>query len=465
MNYKRVVSNILLLIATFGLVFHTGCKTSLPDNPSENIPVGSSGETFPITIHYGLNDSHSNSWVQLSANGVVGIVYGKGITVGDISNTGDLIYKTILPNGSEREEVVTRGSGVNKSVFLYDSDSYPHIFYARSDNSAQFIYHFYKNGGEDWLNETVINFANEGGKYIYEISADIDKNDSIHLLALKSRSNPDSPDYNWAFLDSNLYYITNSSGNWKKQLIKNYDTFYTYDVDTKTLRRQDIAVDNNGYIHVVFGEQIDTLADDQYSTGRLHYATNKTGKWVIELALEPITNPHEAGWSPSLCMDQRGRPAVASTYVARVLTKSISYTHLAYSVRQDNGTWETIVVADKADGYYGTDSGNYTGGLPHLKFDNQNRPHIVFSDIASSHGPTNYINIGQIRYAVFNGTSWDLITIYRQPSPQAFYTASEMGGQCLSISDDGEKIQVVGQELITTSKGVYTYNLVHFVIK
>jgi len=464
MGDTRVIS-IGLFLAIFGLLLFDGCQSSPTDEPSERHPGGSSGEVFPITIHYGLNDSHSNHWVQLSAAGVVGIVYGKGIVVGDIGQTGDLIYHTIQADGSEREEVVTRGSGVNKSVLLYDAGSKPHLFYARSDDSDQFIYHFFKNHLGDWLSETVINFAGEGGKYIYEISADIGRDDAIHLLVLKSRSNPDSPDYNWAFLDSNLYHITNRSGTWEKHWIKNYDTFYTYDVDTKTLRRQDMAVDDDGHVHVVFGEQIDVLGDDSCATGRLHYATNKTGEWVIELALEPITHPHEAGWSPSLCLDHRGRPAVASTYVARVLTLSMSDAHLAYSVRQDDGTWHTTVVADEADGYLGTDGGKYTGALPHLKFDRQNRPHIVFSDIASSHGPYNYINIGQIRYAAFNGRSWDLTTVYRQPSPQAFYTASEMGGQCLVISEDGERIQVVGQELITTSKGVYTYQLVHFVIK
>jgi hypothetical protein len=465
MYYKRIISNLLLLTVTFVSLSFTGCKTSPPHTPSRTNPSGSSGETFPVTIHYGLNDSHSNSWVQRSAAGVVGIVYGKGIAVGDKSNTGDLIYRTILPDGTEREEVVSTGSGVNKSVLLYDSGSHPHIFYACSDNSNQFIYHFYKNGGTNWLNETVINLAHEGGKFIYELSADIDKNDSIHLLVLQSRSNPDSSDYNWAFLDSHLYYITNNSGDWGKHLIRNYDTFYTYDVDTKTLRRQDIAVDKKGYAHVVFGEQINTRVSDQGSTGRLHYATNKTGEWVIELALEPLTNPHETGWSPSLCLDQTGRPVVASTYVARVKSRSISYARLQYSVRQDNGKWETTVVADKDDGYYGTDGRNYTGGLPHLKFDINNTPHIIFSDIASSHGPTNYVNIGQIRYAVLNGRTWNLTTIYRQPLPQSFYTASEMGGQCLAISRDGESIQVVGQELITTEKGVYTYKLVHVVIK
>ena len=477
MNYKKVVSNFIMLIALFTFLYiSTGCKTSPPptqvevaetgQRPPINSEPGAWGEGYgPIVIHYGLNDSHGNSWVQRTAQDVIGIVFGRGIAVGDISNTGDLIYKTIQTDGSETEEVVTTGSGVNKSVLLYDAGSFPHIFYARSTNSDQFIYHFYKNGGPDWLEETVLNFANEGGMYIYELSAVIGKNNVIHLLVLKSRSNPDSRDWNWAYLDSNLYYITNGSGNWEKQLIHGYDTFYTYDVDLKTLRRQDIAVDNDGYAHVVFGEQLNTLVNDRDSTGRLLYATNKPGGWVIEVALDAQVAPHEAGWSPSLCLDKTGRPVVASTYVARVMSRSVSYTQLYYSVRLDSGQWETTIVADRDDGYYGTDGRRYTGALPHLKIDSANRPHIVFSDIASSHGPTNYLNIGQIRYAVFNGTSWDISTIYLQPRPQSFFEAREMGGQCLAISGDREKIQVVGQELITTAKGVYTYQLVHFVIK
>jgi hypothetical protein len=85
--------------------------------------------------------------------------------------------------------------------------------------------------------------------------------------------------------------------------------------------------------------------------------------------------------------------------------------------------------------------------------------------MASSHNPQNVLSTGQIRYAVFNGSSWDISTIYRQPSPQGFYQGTEMGGQCLVISGDGENIRVVGQELVSTAEDVYTYNLVHFVIK
>lgn len=40
-----------------------------------------------------------------------------------------------------------------------------------------------------------------------------------------------------------------------------------------------------------------------------------------------------------------------------------------------------------------------------------------------------------------------------------------MAGQCLVISEDGEEIQAFGQELISTAEDIYTYKLVHFVIK
>jgi hypothetical protein len=455
-----------MFMLVFGLLIFTGCKSASP-NPDPNPPTPDGD--CPFAIYYALNESHSNSWVQQSAEGVVGIVYGvfsQGTRIQDGRKTGNLIYKTILSDGSENEEVVTTDRGVDKCVLLYDSDSYPHIFFASSDNSDQIIYHLYRNGGTNWLKETVISFANEGGTFIYELSADIDKNDSIHLLALKTRSNPDSADFFDSYRGAHLYYITNGSGKWVKTLIHNYDTFFAYDMHVKTQRRQDIAVDNDGYAHVVFGEQYELIpGSDESAIARLHYASNKSSQWVIELALSSSTTTDDAGWYPSLCLDKTGRPAIASTYVARVSSKSVRYAQLCYSVRSDSGQWATTIIAERDDGYHGSDGRNYTGALPHLKFDLNNRPHIVFSDIASSHNPQNVLSTGQIRYAVFNGSSWEISTIYRQPSPQAFYQGREMAGQCLVISEDGEKIQVVGQELITTAEDVYTYQLVHFVIK
>jgi hypothetical protein len=467
-NHKKVIFNFVLLIALFVFLYMSigGQSSPLLAYPESN-SLGIKSKS-PIPIYYALNESHSNSWVQQSPKGVVGIVYGTFSQIAGIqggSNTGKLIYKTLLPDGIEKEEVVTTDRGVDKCVLLFDSDSYPHIFFARSDNSHQEIFHLYKKEGKDWLKETVINFANEGGKFIYELSADIGKKDSIHLLALKTRSNPDSADFMDANLNSHLYYITNSSGNWEKTLIHRYNTLYTYDMHVKTQRRQDIAVDKDGHVHVVFGEQYQPDPRSVSNNAILNYATNKSSKWIREIALKPLRPTDDAGWYPSLCLDKSGRPVIASTYVARVQSRSVRYAQLCYSVRQDNGKWETQVVADKDDGYNGTDGKRYTGALPHLKIDSNNRPHIVFSDIASSHNPQNVLCTGQIRYAVFNGSSWDISIIYRQQPPKRFYKGKEMAGQCLVIPENGKKIQVIGQEMISTAKNVYTYKLLHFLVK
>ena len=454
----------LLLITACSLLVSIGCQSPAPEpNPPEPDQEG------PFPIYYALNESHSNSWVQQSAVGALGVVYGAwapGREMQDTPNAKNLVYKTILPDGSQNEEVATTDKGVDKCVLVYDSGSSPHIFYAYSDNTDQALCHLYKNGGGGWRKETVVNFANEGGKFIYELSADIDKRNSIHLLVLKVRSNPDSEDFLDCYQGAHLYHITNRSGNWQKTLIHQYDTFYTYDMCVKTQRRQDIAVDSDGYAHVIFGEQYVTPPGQGHADmARLHYATNKSSAWVREIALTAANTTDDSGWWPSLCLDRTGRPAIASTFVARVVTRSARYARLCYSVRLANGEWQTEVVAERDDGYHGTDGRNYTGALPHLKFDLNNRPHIVFSDIASSHNPQNVLCTGQIRYAAFNGHSWDLSTIYRQPSPIGFYQSSEMGGQCLAISKDGNKIQVVGQEMVSTARDVYSYKLVHIRIK
>ncbi len=445
-----------------GMLMLTGCGAS-PQPLHAQVATSDS----PITITYALNESHSNSWIQQSAEGLVGIVYGAYVQGADRrTDAGDLVYRTIQPDGSVSEEVVATEKGVDKSVLLYDSNSRSHIFHASSDNSDQVIYYLHRGRAGGWLKEAIVNFANQGGRYIYELSADIGRDDAIHLLVLKSRSNPDSADFFDAYLDSHLYHVTNGSGSWITTLIHRYDTFYTYDMAVKTQRRQDIAVDNNGYAHVVFGEQYKFDPTNPHAMGVLHYATNRSlSGWVREVALKPESTTDDAGWYPSLAVDRAGQPVVASTYIARVPTHSVRYAQLCYSVRVGEGLWETTVVADEGDGYYGTDGHHYTGALPHLELDLDDTPHIVFSDIASSHDPQNVLSTGQIRYAVLRGSTWDLSTIYRQPSPQGFYQGLEMAGQCLVISEDGKRIQVVGQELNSTAENAYSCRLVHEVIK
>ncbi|MFC2135687.1 T9SS type A sorting domain-containing protein [Bacteroidota bacterium] len=412
-----------------------------------------------ITIYYGLNDSHSNNWAQLDADGNIGITYFQRSSADGFE--GILKYKTIHTNGSVNIEDVTSGTHLEKSVLLFDNQSKPNIFLAQSTNNNQWIDHYFKNVNGQWQSERIINFNNEGSLFIYELSADKGPDGSFHLLILKTRSNIDSDDFMEAWRDSYLYHLTNVTGNWQNELIRNYNMAYTYDMYVKSSKRQDIKVDDEGYVHVIFSEQIDGEDDPS----RLLYANNKSGSWEIETA---ITNDYgirdDAGWFPSLCLDNESTPYVSCMYINRVMTYSAVYCKLYLLKRIGKDNWQKNIIAAGDDGYYGGDGRNYTGGLSHLVFDSNNIPHIIFSDIASTHWPVlnQRLNVGNIRYGVLVGGNWNITTIYRQSLPDGFYNAVEMHGMCLILSSDTDTKRIIGQELITESEHQYTCNLVYF---
>jgi len=420
------------------------------------------GENCPaedIIIHYGLNDSHSRSWVQENGNGDVGISYFQRHE--GSPDQGTLIYKVIQPDGTADIDSVTQGRRLEKSVLLFDSLGNPHIFVAQSNNTDQVIDHHYRDASTVWQSETIIHFYNEGGKFIYELSAAKGPDHSFHLLILKTRSDIDSDDFMDAWINSYLYHLTNATGTWVKELVRNYDMAYTYDMYVKTSSRQDIKVDKDGYIHVTFSEQLRHPND----RSRLWYGTNKTGVWEFEVALNSEYNTRDdAGWFPSLCLDNNGVPYISTVYIDVVHTGSATYCKLYLLKRLGDDNWQAELIADRDDGYYGHDGRKYTGGLTHLVFDEQNTPHIIFADIASSHWPVlnQRLNVGNIRYGVFDNGVWVFQTIYRQPIPTGFYTATEMYGMCLVVSDQTDLIRVIGQELIITGSNQYTCGLVEF---
>ena len=430
------------------------------DNDNQNPPNGARFIDWPVIIHYGLNDSHSKSWVREAPNGVIGVSYFKKYAGSSIE--GVLIYKAIQPDGSYSLDTVTSGLRLEKSVLLFDPSSDPHIFVARSNDYNQVIEHHHRDGSDVWQNDTIINFHSVGGKFIYELSADIGPDGSFHLLILKSRSDIDSDDYNWAWLDSYLYHMTNASGSWTNELIRNYDMGYTYDTDIKISCRQDIKVDSDGFVHVVFREQINAYDDPS----RLWYCTNKTGVWSFEIAFSnDFGIRDDAGWFPSLCLDNNDIPYISCMYVHRVYTRSVLYCRLYLLKRLGYGNWQSEIVATTDDGYYASDGRTYTGGLSHLVFDTQNRPHIIFSDIASAHwgeNNSNVLNVGNIRYAVLENGVWNFRTIYHQPRPLAFYDATEMHGMCLVLSDLTDSVRVIGEEMQIAGWYLYASRLVEF---
>jgi len=408
-------------------------------------------------VFYGLNESNSRSWAQLSSNGVVGISYFQRFC--QDTDEGTLFYERINTDGSSTVDSITTGRRLEKSVLLFDPQSNPHIFVACSDDFNQTITHYSQNGVGQWRSDVIYEFNNVGGKFIFELSADAGPDGSFHILILKSRSDIDSEDFNWAWLDSNLYHLTNASGSWHNELIHHFDMGYNSAFYIKSSSRQDIKVDNEGYVHVTFNEQINSSPDPS----RLWYGTNHTGIWEIELAFTPAPYTRDdAGWFPSLCLNNDGIPYIACTYVKHVPTWSARYAKLFLVNRVSPGNWATELVASQDDLYYGNDGRRYTGALTHLVFDDSNNPHILFSDIASSHWGYNRLNVGNIRYGVFRQGAWQFNTIYRSPLPVAFLNATEIHGLCLIYSDQVDSIRVIGQELDVDGEYDYSCRLLKF---
>jgi len=413
-----------------------------------------------VTIYYCLNDSHSRNWVRENGEGTIGITYFERFV--NSEPEGTLLYQTIHTDGSVNIDTVTIGTRLEKSVLLFDALNAPHIFVAQSNDADQFIDHYFKSSDGSWQSETIIHFWSEGGKFIYELSAEKGPDHSFHLLVLKTRSDIDSDDYNWAWLDSYLFHVTNMTGSWQKELIRNYDMAFTYDTYIKSSSRQDLKIDKDGYLHVTFSEQINAQDDPS----RLWYATNKSGSWTFEIALNHDYGIRDdAGWFPSLCLDRNETPYISCMYVKRCYTYSAQYCKLYLLKRSGENTWTKTIIADHDDGYYGHDGRDYTGGLTHLVFDENNTPHIIFSDIASTHWPhpeNQCLNMGNIRYGVLEDDVWNLTTIYRQPLPTRFFIATEMYGMCLIVSEITNTIRIVGQEMVITDDNEYSCNLLDF---
>jgi hypothetical protein len=413
----------------------------------------------PIVIHYGLNDSHSQDWARLNDSGQIGITYFQHDAGSHAEGT--LYHKTIHSTQGTTIDSLARGTHLEKSVLLYDEAAQPHIFVAQSTDEDQIIDHYFKDDHDQWEHETISHFYAEGGRFIYELSAATGPDHTFHLLILKTRSNIDGPDFMEAWRGANLYHLTNATGSWERELIHHYNMAYTYDMYVKTSCRQDIAIDQDGHVHVVFSEQL----TGQHDPSRLLYATNRTGSWEIEIAL---SNEHglrdDAGWFPSLSLDNFGTPYISCMYVNRVMTYSATYSSLYLLKRTAGGTWQYDIIARFDDGYYGSDGRDYTGGLTHLVFDSGNTPHLVFTDIASTHWPVfnQCWNVGNIRYGTLREGQWNLETIYRQPLPTGFYNATEMFGLCLVLSEATDSIHVIGQELEVTGEYQYTSQLLEF---
>lgn len=463
MGWKKWICLVCMMMVLAGSTL--GCRKVInpPDNPPTPPPTPEPPPPTPppvpktmkihtlysVDLNVDLNGSASHNWAQLAADGSVGIAYREIQTDTAGNQTSLLVWKSIAANGVVTREVLLQAAGVENCVLVYDAARRPHVFALVDDGPAQDLRHFVRIAPNSWTSENVTRFANSGGEYVMEMTAVTGPGGFLHLAVLQFGSTPDK--YLVANENSNLYYITNKDGAWRQELVEHFDSVYIlmnigywY---MRPLRRQDLVIDAAGKAHIAYGALVHK-GSDPFPT-EMRYATNAGGSWAVSVALPAPDTSCDAGYNPSLAIDGRGRIALACTYVERVPAKSAQYAQLVYAELTE-GNWRRQVLVEEADGYKGFDGGRFTGALPHLRFDSQNLPHIVFSDIASSHvGNGSFLNVGQIRYIRQTGGNWEVRTIYSQASPQAYSTFEEIHGICLMLPPAGEEFRIVAQELVS----------------
>ncbi len=401
----------------------------------------------------GISTSSSHNWAQLAPDGSIGIVYCENKVIPDIPSTCRMILKTISPDGQVKDEEVAVGSRMENAVLLLDSLGQPHLFGVRGDGASQDLVHFFKNPQGSWESETASRFANQGGEYLMEFTAALGPQNSLHLAVLQFGANPER--FLTAHERSNLYYLKKQCGVWKQERVQQFDSVYIllnigywY---MRPLRRLDLAIDATGFAHIAYGAlapETGVANSSGMHPSEMRYATNRKGTWSISI-LRPVRDSHcEAGYNPSIAIDSHGRVALACTYLERVPTGSATSSQLIYSELAGE-SWTNTVLVEYADGYLGYDQGRFSGAIPHLVFDEKDHPHILFSDIASTHvGSGSFLNVGQIRLIRFNGQNWELSTLYHQQNPRGYDHIEEVHSQCLLLAKTTDAFFVVARDFI-----------------
>jgi hypothetical protein len=93
-------------------------------------------------------------------------------------------------------------------------------------------------------------------------------------------------------------------------------------------------------------------------------------------------------------------------------------------------------VTSRPIGYIAGDDEKGAGAYPYLRFDLSGRPHIVFTDHASQHFPSQNEYAGHVRHAVRNGSIWNVETLLMQDKPleqQALFPAFAMNNSELAL--------------------------------
>lgn len=365
--------------------------------------------------------------IQYAPNGSLGLIVWK--------NT-ELVFRERGPEGW-REQVVTGGGSVFEqnrtrtdykfqpaALLLYDSASRPHVFKVSGGAS---ISHFTRSGGSWSLSETLNN--SQAGGSLEKLVGAVGANDVFHLAALTSGDT------------QTLSYGSNKNGQWSWSRVTgvggdpNMYLPWTYAV-----RSFSMAVDSRNNAYIAFRPEFTISFHAQgypRAYSELACASNASGQWSIQTVAKPRDISGEAGQGASIAVGPDDKPYIASWYNERADTGSAQWSRLHYHQRDGSGNWSSSIAVSRPE-YIAGDGEKGTGFAPYLRFDSRGRAHIIFSDHAAEHfwnsGQSEYT--GQIRHAWWNGSGWEVETVFEQRTPileQMVYPAFAMSGSEIAV--------------------------------
>jgi|GEM_PF-720031 len=357
------------------------------------------------------------------------------------NQSSKLSYVTFNGNSSQNETISSTSSSLAEPFLLYDLQGNP-IVYVASKNKE--IFQFSKLNNQ-WSQKTVFSLDQNLYPNLYVKISDIkiDKNGAIHIICVT---------------DYTVFYITNSSGTWNtnpeivETLSENHvNVEFGFRISIRGL--PSLAIDNSGKAHIAYS-----------TTYESRYLTNQSGSWKSEDIFRDTNMDYWPAENPVLRLDMNQTPTIVATEMDHAITGSLTNSNLRYLSRNGKQGWNSTIIAESADSYVGSDGNKYTGVNTTLLFDEQNRPHILFSDIASSHNQQgwNYTKNGQIRLAYLDNQKWQVSILYQQ-SPDN----SEMLSLSLEKIDASNSIHYIALEVLRVGN-VYdlydseTYNLKYF---
>ncbi|MBT3176685.1 MAG: hypothetical protein HOG03_17445 [Desulfobacula sp.] len=361
--------------------------------------------------------------------------YAPDATIGLVykdSGKNDIMYKYVQAGSPSAGETITEfySGYYGTPCIVYDSQSKPHVFTTQSQD----IVHFYKNN-DAWEKETVFTLDNTAYPTLSNqaIAVDVDGNDVFHVLS--------SGDYS-------IYYISNKGGTWSSapsivdEIPDTHVNIFGMKISIRGV--PDMAIDKSSNAHVVYSTLYET-----------RYLTNTSGTWAYEDIYKDQDIDYWPAENPAIALNTKGNPSIVGTEMGHAVTGSVTYAKLRFITRSGPNTWNQVVVAETDDNYSGSDGNIYTGVNAQLVFDAQDQPHILFSDLASSHNQNgwNYTKDGQIRYAVLNGGQWNISNLYPQSTNNG-----EMHKLWLHVSLTSSEVYIMGQEVIRTGNVYDLYN-------